>query len=104
MKTLTYLIEKAYDTLEEVEEYTIQAMNLKATHKELADVYFKIAEEHVGIFKMLHDEMGSLIEEEKRNGKHPTPEMEAIFNYEHERIIKGFNENRLRMEEYKKMY
>lgn len=104
MKVLMHLIEKAYDTLDEVEEYTIQAMHLKTTHKSLSEVYIKIAEEHIGIFKMLHDEMGNLIEEEKRNGKMPSAEMLAIYNYEHERIIKEFNENKLRMEEYKKMY
>jgi hypothetical protein len=90
--------------MEEVEFYAEQAHNLKATHKALADTYIKIAEEHIGIYKMLHDRMVELIEEEKRKGNGPSQEMLAIWNYEHEALIKEFSKNKFLVEEYKKAY
>ena len=104
MKILVDLIEKANDTMEEVEFYAEQAHNLKATHKELADTYIKIAEEHIGIYKMLHDRMVELIEEEKRKGNAPSQEMLSIWNYEHESLIREFAKNKFLVEDYKKSY
>jgi hypothetical protein len=104
MKILVNLIEKANDTMEEVEWYIQKAFHLRATHKELADVYAKIADEHIGIYKMLHDKMVELIEEEKRKGNSPPQEMLAIWNYEHEKLIKEFAESKFLVEDYKKSY
>ena len=104
MKILVDLIEKANDTMEEVEWYAEKAHHFKAMHKDLADTYIKIAEEHIGIYKMLHDRMVELIEEEKRKGNVPPPEMLAIWNYEHEKLVKEFAESKFLVEDYKKSY
>ena len=68
MKILVSLIDKANDTMEEVEWYAEKAHHLRPEHKELADVYIKIADMHVDIYKMLHERMVALIEEERRKG------------------------------------
>lgn len=52
---------------------------------------------------MLHDRMVEMIETEKRRAT-PPPEMLAIWNYEHERLIKEFAEAKYLVEEYKKTY
>jgi hypothetical protein len=44
MKILTNLIEKAHDTMEEIEWYAEKALHFKTEHKSLADVYNKVAE------------------------------------------------------------
>lgn len=92
MKILTEVISKMHDTMDEVEWYATKAIHLKPTHKSLADVFIKIADEHVEIYEMLHTEVVDLISEEKRKGVMPPPEMVAIWNYENERLVKEFTE------------
>lgn len=103
MKTLTDLIEKADDTLEEIEWYSEKAMCLRTEHKALADVYIKIAEMHISIYNMLHERMVALIEEEKRKGVEIPSAMKAVWEYEHEKLIKEFSEAKYLVEEYKKI-
>ena len=104
MKILTHLIEKAHDTMQEVEDYGEKALHYRAEHKSLADCYNKIAEMHITIYDMLHKEMVNLIEEQKRVGITPPPEMLAIWDYEHKKLIKEFAEAKTLVEEYKKAY
>ena len=104
MKILKDLIEKADDTLEEVEWYAEKAHHLRAEHKELADTYIKIAEMHIGIYNMLHERMVSLIAEYRKSGDNPPASMLEIWNYEHEKLVKEFSEAKFLVEEYKKTY
>ena len=104
MKILVNLIEKANDTMDEVEWYAEKAHHIRAEHKALADTYIKIADMHVEIYKMLHDQMVDTIELEKRKGVQPPPEMMAIWNYEHEKLVKEFAEAKFLVEDYKKSY
>jgi hypothetical protein len=103
MKILKDLIEKANDTMEEIEWYAEKAHHLRAEHKGLADTYIKLAEMHIEIYGMLHGKMVSLIEEEKRKGVDVPPAMLAIWEYEHEKLVKEFAEAKFMVEEYKKM-
>jgi hypothetical protein len=104
MKILKDLIEKAKDTMDEVEWYAEKAHHLRTEHKQLADTYIKIAEMHIDIYGMLHSRMVALITEQKEKGAHVPPEMQAIWDYEHERLIKEFAEAKFLVEEYKKAY
>lgn len=104
MKILSDLISKAHDTMEEVEWYAEKALHYKQDHKSTADAYNKIADMHITIYDMLHKEMVSLIDEHKRMGHNPPAEMLAIWNYEHERLIKEFAEAKTMVDEYKKSY
>jgi hypothetical protein len=104
MKILKDLIEKAKDTMDEVEWYAEKAHHLRTEHKQLADTYIKIAEMHIEIYGMLHSRMVALITEQKEKGAHVPPEMQAIWDYEHERLIKEFAEAKFLVEEYKKAY
>jgi hypothetical protein len=104
MKILSKMISKASDTLEEIEWYAEKALHYKADHKSVADVYNKIAEMHITIYDMLHKEMVGLIDEHRRMGHQPPPEMLAIWEYEHEKLIKEFAEAKTMVDEYKKSY
>jgi hemerythrin len=103
MRILSDLIEKAEDTLDEVFYYAEKAHHLKIENKALADTYIKIAEMHIDIYKMLHERMVVLINE-KRKTTEPPKEMLAIWDYEHEKLIKEFNEAKMLVEEYNKSY
>ena len=104
MKMLKHMIEKAHDTMEEVEWYAEKAMHYKTERKSTADVYNKIADMHIAIYDMLHKEMVALIDDHKRSGHNPPPEMLAIWDYEHEKLVKEFAEAKTLVEEYKKSY
>ena len=104
MKILTIMIDKANDTLEEIEWYAEKALHYRVDHKAVADVYNKIAEMHIAIYDMLHKEMVALIDEHRRMGHTPPPEMLAIWDYEHEKLIKEFAEAKTMVDEYKKSY
>lgn len=104
MKILKELIQKADDTLEEVEWYAEKAHILRHEYKALADVYIKISEMHVTIYNMLHERMVELIKEQREKGVEPPPAMLAIFEYEHEKLVKDFSEAKMLIEEYKRTY
>jgi hypothetical protein len=104
MKILSKMIEKAHDTMEEIEFYAEKALHYKSDHKAIADTYNKIADMHITIYDMLHKEMVALIDEYKRMGNNPPPEMLAIWDYEHKKLIKEFAEAKTLVDEYKKGY
>lgn len=102
MKILTSIIEKANDTLKEIEWYSEKAILLRDEYKPIADVYNKIADIHIDIYDMLHKQMVDLIDQKKRDGIQIPAEMSAIWNYEHEKLIKEFKDAKVLVEEYKR--
>lgn len=106
MKILTKMIDKASDTLEEIEWYAEKALHYKPEHRSIADVYNKIAEMHITIYDMLHKEMVGLIDEYRKNldNQQPPAVMLAIWDYEHSKLIKEFAEAKTMVDEYKKSY
>lgn len=104
MKILKDLIEKADDTLEEIEWYAEKAHHLKDEHRSLGDTYIKIAEMHVQIYNMLHERMVALINEHKNKGVPVPTAMQSIWDYQHEKLISEFSEAKFLVEEYKKTY
>jgi hypothetical protein len=59
---------------------------------------------HVEIYKMLHDRVVALINDEKQKGVAVPPEMMAIWDFEHRKLAEDFNEAKYILEEYKKAY
>lgn len=57
---------------------------------------------HITIYDMLHKQMVDLIEQKKREEPKAPAEMLAIWNYEHERLIKEFKDAKILVEEYKR--
>lgn len=104
MKVLKDLISKSHDTLEEVEWYAEKAHTLHPTHKKLADVYIHVSEMHVDIYRQLHEQMMSLITTEKEKGTEIPAVMSAIWDYEHEKLIKELAEAKSLIDEYKKLH
>ena len=104
MKLLKDLIEKMDDTLEEIEWYAEKAHHIKTDHRAVADAYIRIAEMHISIYNMLHERVVAVIEDYKRQGNEPPAVMTAIWDYEHEKLVKEFSEARYLIEEYKKTH
>lgn len=106
MKVLKDLIEKANDTLDEIEWYAEKAHHFRSMneYKAVADTFIKISDMHITIYGMLHERMVALINEEKAKGGNVPAEMFAIWNYEHGKLVKEFAEAKFLVEEYKKSY
>lgn len=104
MRIIKDLIEKMDDTLEEAEFYGKEAHHLRGEHKSLADTYAKVGEMHIEIYKMLHERVVALINEEKQKGIAVPAEMMAIWEFEHRKLIDEFAEAKYVLEEYKKAY
>lgn len=104
MKMLTHLIDKADETMDEIEWYAEKAHHLKSENKPLADAYIKVAEMHITIYGILHDQMVNLIEKYKKEGNEPPREMMAIWSYEHEKLMKEFEQMKYMVDDYKKSY
>ena len=102
MRILKKLIGKADDTLEEIWWYAEKAISLKEDHRQLAETYIKIAEMHVTIYNMLHDQMVALISEQKKRGEKVPLGMQEIWDYEHTKLIKSFAEAKSLLEEFRK--
>ena len=103
MKVIQDLIDKMNDTLEEVEWYGEKAHHLKMEHKALADTYIEVAEMHVKIYGMLHDRVVKLIEEHKAKGEAVPKEMQVIWDYKHQDLVKDFAKAKFIIEEYRKL-
>jgi hypothetical protein len=104
MKIIKDLIEKMEDTLEEIEFYAMESHHLRAEHKALSETYAKVGEMHIEIYKMLHERAVSLINEEKQKGVAVPPEMLAIWDFSHRKLIERFNKAKYLVDEYKKAY
>ena len=104
MKIIKDIIKKMDDTLEEIEFYAKEAHHLRVDYKQLADAYEKIGEMHIEIYKMLHDRVVALINEQKEKGVVVPPEMMAIWDFEHRKLMGKFNEFKYMLDEYKKEY
>lgn len=103
MKVLVGLIEKAKDTLDEIEFYAEKAHHYRVDNKSLADTYIKVGEMHITIFNMLHDRMVELIEEESKRITPPAVMLE-LWRHTHEQMMKDFAQSKFLIEEYKKSY
>ena len=102
MKIIKDIVSKMNDTLEEIDYYASKAHHIKSEHKALADTYIKIAEMHIEIYGMLHDRVVKIIEEQKSKGVEVPREMQIIWEYEHENLVKEFAKAKFLVEEYKK--
>ena len=87
MKEIKCLVEDIKDELEGAEHYAKLALQYKHTDRQLADIYAKLAgveSEHVTV---LHDQVVRLIKEHKEEGNDIPPAMQAVYDWEHEKMI-----------------
>lgn len=103
MKILKDLIDKSEDTLEEVEWYAEKSLILKMQHRQLADLYNKLAEIHINIYEMMHQQMVAIIDEYRKTGQEVPAQMQAIWEYKHKELVKHFAELKVMVDEYKQM-
>ena len=77
-----------HDELEGAEEYAMCALKYKSEHPKLAQRLNELAGVELQHLKILHGEVERLIEDYRSKEGEPPADMLAVYNYEHEKMIK----------------
>ena len=85
MKIIKNLVEQIRDELRDAEKYAEAAVKHKAGEPELSATYHHLAEQELGHAHALHEHVVRAI---KKYGGEPPAVMSAIWDWEHEQIIK----------------
>ena len=88
MKVIAKLIDMMHDELEGAEEYAMCALKYKSEHPKLAQRLNELAGVELQHLKILHSEVDRLIEDYRSKEGEPPADMLAVYNYEHEKMIK----------------
>lgn len=88
MKVIAKLIDMMHDELEGAEEYAMCALKYKSEHPKLAQRLNELAGVELQHLKILHSEVERLIEDYRSKEGEPPADMLAVYNYEHEKMIK----------------
>lgn len=101
MRIIKYIIEKCQEELYDAEDYIDKALMEKEENPELASTLYKIAEQEIGHYQMLHSQAISLIGAYRQKNGEPPEVMKAIWDWEHKKAIDDFAIVRAKMSSYK---
>lgn len=89
MQVIAKLVEMMQDELEGAENYAMCALKYKSEHPKLAQRLNELASVEMQHLKILHNEAERLIEEYRAKDGEPPAAMLAVYNFEHEKMIKA---------------
>jgi hypothetical protein len=101
MLIIKEVIEKMDDTLCEAEWYAVHAKHHKETMPMLADIYYKLGQEHLAHYMSLHTGVVSIINEHRRTKGEPPPTMSVLWDYEHKKLIEEYEEIKKMLDSYR---
>ena len=99
IKEIVGLIE---DEIEAAEEYAEAAE--RTAHDDLRRLYIELAEVELGHITKLHSKAVHLIEEYKSKGHTPPVAMQAVWDHEHERMMRDVTEIKMRLDTVEQMH
>lgn len=102
MKLIKHIIEQMEEELEGAEEYIECAMKHKLDYPNIASMYYEMSLTEITHFEKLHSAAVTLINEAKARGEQPTAEMQAIYDYEHEKAMHEATKIKVMQETYKR--
>lgn len=104
MKIICEICEFIEDELEGVERYASAAAHYKAEYKDLADLLFGMANTEATHLKNLHAWLAKNVERIKRESGEKVPQgMLDVWDWEHKKLIKRFNEAEVVLQNYQKL-
>lgn len=87
MKKIKCLVENICEEIEDAEKYAGEAMKMKTEDLELSKVYAELARQELGHADTLHNQAVRIIKAHKATGAETPASMQAIWEWEHEKIV-----------------
>lgn len=87
MKEIKELVEYIHEELEGAEGYEKKALKYKADDKPLAEMYHMIATQEMSHVDMLHNQVVKYINMAKASGQQVPTAMQAIWDWEHDKMV-----------------
>ena len=103
MKLIKKLSEHIEEELEDAECYAKWAIEVKDERRGLADVLYSLSLDEMKHMNALHDEVVKIIEEYRKEHGEPPAEMQAVYDYLHEKQIEEAHEVRIYQSLYREM-
>ena len=103
MKAIKCIVEDIHEELQGAEHYAKLATQYKDTDRQLADTYSKLAGVELDHVNALHDQAVRLIREYRAGGGMPPAAMQAVWDWEHEKMVDTVSRIRSMLDMYKGM-
>ena len=87
MKIIDKISDKIAKEIDYAEEYAKCALEYKDTHPQLAEVYFRIANEKIGHMNLLHAQVIAIIDEYRKKNGEPPEAMKTLYEILHRKHI-----------------
>lgn len=87
MKDIEYFAERIREELEDAKQYAENALLWKDKRKETSKALAELSREELEHAEALHHQAVALINEAKASGATATPEMKAVWDWEHKHMI-----------------
>ena len=101
MKIIKELSEMIEDELKGAEHYVKAALQSKADHPALAEVFYEISTQEMRHVNMLHEEVVKIIKNSREKNGEPPPAMLSIYEWQHNRQIDKNKEIKILQTQYR---
>lgn len=102
MKIIKKLIEQIDEEVCGAAEYAKCATKYKVEDKALADMYFEMANQELMHVDKLHSQVVRYIQQQKASGKEVPVAMQAVWDWEHSKIVDNVSRIKVMLDMYKK--
>lgn len=102
MKQIAIIAKDIREELEGAEHYAKLATMYKDTDKTLADTYATMASQELVHVDALHGQAVRLIREFRAEGNTPPAGMQAVWDWEHEKMVEDMTRVKMMLDIYKK--
>lgn len=87
MKIIKIVAQKIEEEMHDAEEYAKLSYQYQLEYPDLADVFLTLSRQEVTHANMLHTQAERLIKAYRDSGKETPPAMQAVYDWEHEKMI-----------------
>ena len=87
MKEIKILVEHIEEELEDAEKYAKAALYYKHFDPDMSRMYAELSRQELNHSEMLHTQAVKLIKQQHEKGVQSPPAMQAVWDWEHERMI-----------------